>query len=86
MTNIGLIKRLEALEKKIAARPPRLLMVWTRNLAKRIEPILPKGNWQLVYCAMDDEDGSFEAGLRERNPKQAAYLDALLRGEIPDGY
>jgi hypothetical protein len=32
---------------------------------------------------MDDEDGSFEAELRETNPQEAERLNALLRGEFP---
>jgi len=32
-----------------------------------------------------ETEASFEAGLRETNPEEAARLDALLRGEIPKG-
>jgi phosphatidylserine/phosphatidylglycerophosphate/cardiolipin synthase-like enzyme len=84
MTSSAVIKRLEALERAIMARPPTLIFVWTRSLADRIEPLVPQGrNVRLVCWAMDDEDGSFEAELRETNPREAARLDALLRGEIP---
>jgi hypothetical protein len=80
----NLIKRLEALERTIIARPPELIFVWTRSLAQRIEPRLPTGrNYRLVCFAMPDEDGSFEAELRKHNPKEGERLDALLRGEIP---
>jgi hypothetical protein len=39
-----------------------------------------------VCCPVDDADGSIEADLRERNPKEAAWLDALLEGRIPPGH
>ena len=84
MSNNSLIKRLEALERAITTNAPELIFVWTRSLAERIEPVLPKDrNYRLVHWAMPDADGSFEAELREQNPKEAARLDALLRGEIP---
>ena len=41
--------------------------------------------YQLVCLPVNDADGSIEAGLR-RNPKEAAWLDALLEGRIPSGY
>jgi hypothetical protein len=84
MSSNAIIKRLEALERAIIARPPTLIFVWTKNLAKRIEPLVPQGrNIKLVHWKMDDEDGSFEAQLRETNPQEAERLDALLRGEFP---
>jgi hypothetical protein len=77
-------KRLAALERAIIARPLTLIFVWTRNLAERIGRLVPQGrNVRLVHWAMDDEDGSFEAELRETNPQEGARLDALLRGEFP---
>ena len=85
MSNNSLIKRLEALERAITTNAPELIFVWTRSLAERIEPVLPKDrNYRsgcIGRCLM--QDGSFEAELREQNPKEAARLDALLRGEIP---
>ena len=56
-------------------------------MAERIEQVLPKDrNYRLVCLSMADEDGSFEAELRE-NPQEAARLDALLKGEIsPEDY
>jgi hypothetical protein len=84
MSNNALIKRLEALERAIVTHPHELIFVWTRSLAERIEPLLPKDrNYRVVCYPMPDEDGSFEAELREQNPEEAARLDALLRGEIP---
>jgi hypothetical protein len=84
MSNNALIKRLEALERAIVINAPELIFVWTRSLAERIEPLLPKDrNYRLVCYSMPDEDGSFEAELRTANPQEAARLDALLRGEIP---
>ena len=86
MSNNALIKRLEALERAITTNAPELIFCWTRSLAERIEPVLPKDrNYRLVCYSMPDEDGSFEAELREQNPEEAARLDALLRGEIPSG-
>ena len=83
MSNNSLIKRLEALERAITTNPPELIFVWTRSLAERIEPVVPKDrNYKLVHWAMPDADGRFEAELREQNPKEALRLDALLRGEI----
>lgn len=83
MSNNSLIKRLEALERAIVTNAPELIFVWTRSLAERIEPVLPKDrNYKLVHWAMTDEDGSFEALVRE-DRKEGARLDALLRGEIP---
>ena len=84
MSNNALIKRLEALERAIVTHAPELIFVWTRSLADRIEPVLPKDrNYRVVCYPLPDEDGSFEAELRTANPKEAARLDALLRGEIP---
>jgi hypothetical protein len=40
MTKNSLIKRIEALEKQIATRPPELLQVGTISIAKRIEKAL----------------------------------------------
>lgn len=87
MSNNALIKRLEALERAITCNAPELIFCWTRSLAERIEPVLLKDrNYRLVHWAMPDADGSFEARVRE-NPKEAARLDALLRGEIlPEDY
>jgi len=84
VSNNSLIKRLEALERAIVTNAPELIFVWTRSLAERIEPVLPKDrNYRLVCYAMADEDGSFEAELREQNPQEGARLEALLLGEIP---
>jgi hypothetical protein len=75
---------LAALERAIIARPPTLIFVWTRSLADRIGPLVPQGrNIRLVCWKMADEDGSFEAELRETNPQEAERLNALLRGEFP---
>ena len=43
-----------------------------RDIARR--------KYQLVCLPVNDSDGSYEAELRERNPKEAAWLDALLEG------
>ena len=42
MSNNSLMKRLEALERAITTNAPELIFVWTRSLAERIEPLLPK--------------------------------------------
>ena len=85
MTSNALIKRLEALEKAIVCQPPELIFVWTKSLADRIEPLLPKNrNYRLVrYAERPDEDEAFEAKLREQNPREAERLDLLLQGKIP---
>jgi hypothetical protein len=83
----AIIRRLEALERAIIARPPTLIFVWTKSLAERIGPLVPQGrNIRLVCWKMEDADGSFEAELRETNRQEAERLDALLRGEFADRY
>jgi len=72
VSNNSLIKRLEALERAIVTNAPELIFVWTRSLAERIEPVLPKDrNYRLVCYAMADEDGSFKAELRGRTHRKA---------------
>jgi hypothetical protein len=82
----GIIKRLEALERRIVAKPVTLINVWTQSLADRIEPMLPKGRGcRLVTLTFGNQEAenAFEASLREVNTKEAARLDALLKGQIP---
>jgi hypothetical protein len=64
-----------------------LVNVWTRSLGERIQKVLPAGDIRLVWLRFADKDkeDQFEADLRKDNPKEAARLDALLRGEIPTG-
>jgi hypothetical protein len=50
MTSSAVIKRLEALERAIMARPPTLIFVWTRSLADRIEPLVPQGRNVRLVC------------------------------------
>jgi hypothetical protein len=81
----AILKRLEALEERIASRDGmHFVFCWTPSLARRIEPSLPS-NYQPVHLSFPDIDAeeAFEASLRKDNPKEAARLDALLRGEIP---
>jgi len=57
VSNNSLIKRLEALERAIVTNAPELIFVWTRSLAERIEPVLPKDrNYRLVCYAMEITD------------------------------
>jgi hypothetical protein len=86
MASNAIIKRIDALESTLTpANPPMLINVWTRSLAERIEPLLPKGrDIRLVHLAFRDEEAEqkFEMGLRKTNPAEAKRLDALLRGEF----
>jgi hypothetical protein len=76
------MKRLEALERTIIARPPELIFVWSRAWLPGSSRSCRKATTNRVVCfAMPDEDGSFEASLRGNNPHEAERLDALLRGE-----
>jgi hypothetical protein len=80
----AILKRLEALEEKIASRDGiHFVFCWTASLARRIEPRLPP-NYRPVHLRFPDIDAeeAFEASLRRDNPKEAARLDALLRGEF----
>jgi hypothetical protein len=66
-------------------RSPKLINVWTSSLAARIEKALPSfSNVQLVHLrfANSGAEEAFEANIRKDNPKEAARLDALLRGEL----
>jgi hypothetical protein len=82
-------KRLAALERAILTRRPQLILVWTRNLADRIEKALAASGTQspyrlvcLTFATMEDEL-DWEAGLRKANPEEAARLDMLLEGRLP---
>jgi hypothetical protein len=44
------IRRLEALERAIIAQPPTLIFVWTKNLAQRIEPLVPQDRNIRLVC------------------------------------
>jgi Lhr-like helicase len=90
-TNRELIKRLAAIKQALTGNATELIFVWTRNLASRIEQALAKRGehrrkYQLVHWPLTDADGSYEAELRASNPKEAAWLDALLEGRTPRGY
>jgi hypothetical protein len=80
-------KRVEVLEGDLnPPSRPELVFVWTKSLAKRIEPLLPKGrDIRLVHLTFRDEkaEQEWEADLRKANPAEAKKLDALLRGELP---
>jgi hypothetical protein len=86
MTSNALIKRLEALERAITPMsPPILVNVWTKSLASRIEPLLPKDrDVRLVHLSFSDEkaEQKFEASLRKSNPAEAKRLDELLAGAL----
>jgi len=80
----AILKRLEALEEKIASRDGvHLVFCWTPSLARRIEPKLPS-NYRTVHWRFPDIDAEevFERELRKDNPREAARLDALERGEV----
>jgi hypothetical protein len=81
----AIIRRLEALERAIIARPPTLIFVWTKSLAERIGPLVPQGRNIRLVCmpSVPGGEDAFEAELRETNPQEAERLDALLRGEFP---
>jgi hypothetical protein len=83
----AIIKRIEALEGELSPTSPTILInVWTRSLAKRIQPLLPKGrDIRLVHLTFKDDraEKEWEELLRKDNPAEAKKLDALLRGEIP---
>ena len=80
----AILKRLEALEQKIASRDRvHLVFCWTPSIARRIEPRLPP-NYLPVHWRFPDIDAeeAFERELRKDNPREAARLDALERGEV----
>jgi hypothetical protein len=83
----AIIKRIEALEGELSPTSPTILInVWTRSLAKRIQPLLPKGrDIRLVHLSFKDDQAEkeWEDLLRKDNPAEAKKIDALLRGEIP---
>jgi hypothetical protein len=86
MVNNTLIKRLEAVEREVTPpNPPILVNVWTRSLARRIEPVLPKDrDIRLVHLSFPDEKAElrWEAFLRKSNPAEAKRLDELLAGAL----
>ena len=90
MANRDLEKRLAAIEQVITGGVTDLVFVHTRQLAHRIERALakrgeyPRRKIQLVCLPASDDDGSIEAELRDNNPMEAARLDTLLEGRIPD--
>jgi hypothetical protein len=83
----AIIKRIEALEGELSPTSPTILInVWTGSLAKRIQPLLPKGrDIRLVHLSFKDDQAEkeWEELLRKDNPAEAKKIDALLRGEIP---
>jgi hypothetical protein len=82
----ALERRLAALEAAAApTSPPLLVFVWTKSLADRIEPLLPKDrDIRLVHLTFRDEEAEakWEAGLQKTNPAEAKRLDRLFRGEL----
>jgi hypothetical protein len=80
----SVLKRLEAIEKALAARQsPQLVMAWTPSLAARIGPKLP-ANYQCVclsFAGGSNAEEAFEAKLR-KDPAEAARLDRLLQGNV----
>jgi hypothetical protein len=87
MTSANVLRRIELLEKAIAAQhSPKLVFVWTARLAEKISEALGP-NYQCVTirgitgCADDDE---VEATIRSDNPDEAARLDRLLAGIPPE--
>ena len=86
MASRDFIKRLEALEHAIVGTHVELVFVPTRQLAYRVEKAIAKRNpsrrIQVVCYPTDDIDGTIEAGIRERDPQEAARLDRLLEGRV----
>jgi hypothetical protein len=80
----SVLRRIEKLEQAIAhSGRPKLVFVWTRDLADRISEVLGP-NYQCVAiegitgCA---DDAEVEALIRRDNPTECARLNRLLAGE-----
>jgi hypothetical protein len=86
MTSNAILRRIELLEKEIAApHRPKLVFCWTKTLGDRVQHALgPRYTAVSIHgiagCANDDE---VEALVRE-NPIEAERLDRLLAGIPPD--
>jgi hypothetical protein len=88
-TSRDLDKRLQALERTLLMRQPKLIFCWTRSLATRVEKALEARGiadlYRTVVITFPNEQAelAWEASVRKDDPKEAARLDMLLEGRVP---